>query len=510
MQNAQMNTMEEGKTTYLYERLQEYCDSPAYPFHMPGHKRRIPELLNSGTKFEGMVGEYIPYHIDITEISGFDNLHHAEGILKEAQQRAARLYGSQETFYLINGSTCGILSAVSACTTGNGKLLMARNCHKAAYHAAQLGGLQTVYLYPKRISEENLTVNGPILPDQVEAALKADPGIQAVLITSPTYDGAVSDVKEIACAAHRHGVPLIVDEAHGAHFGFHPCFPESSVKLGADIVIHSLHKTLPSLTQTALLHVNGTLVDRQRLREYLGIYQTSSPSYVLMAGMDRCIRLLEGQGEELFEAFAKRIADFRRETEEFSYVRTVKLPGVWDPSKLLITATGKSGLWLGEMLRTRYHLEMEMETEEYVLALTSVADSEEGFRRLETAVKELDQEIGEGEIAGEKTVGEKQGGQIAGNRGKEKCFDKETYDAGIQKMTITEAKEQPGRNVNLEDSLGEISREYVYLYPPGIPLLVPGEEISEPVLTALLRYREQGISLQGMQDYTGRTIEVCR
>lgn len=497
--------MDESKEMYLYDRLKEYCDGPAYPFHMPGHKRRIPELLNGDIKSEDMVGECIPYHIDITEISGFDNLHHAEEILKEAQQRAARLYGSQETFYLINGSTCGILAAVSACTTRNGKILMARNCHKAAYHAAQLRGLRTVYLYPEKCCCEELSVNGPISPRQVEEALAADSGIEAVLITSPTYDGAVSDVEAIARVTHRFGVPLIVDEAHGAHFGFHSCFPESSVKLGADLVIHSLHKTLPSLTQTALLHVNGALVDQQQLREYLGIYQTSSPSYVLMAGMDRCVRLLEEQGEKLFEAFAQRITDFRRETEDLSYVRTVKLPGVWDPSKLLITATGKSGLWLGEMLRTRYHLEMEMETEEYVLALTSVADSEEGFRRLEETVKELDREIAEGKIAGEKL-----GERLTGRRDKENCCDKKIYDSGIQKMTITEAKEQPGRNVNLENSLGEISREYVYLYPPGIPLLVPGEEISEPVLSSLLRYREQGISLQGMQDYTGRTIEVCR
>lgn len=503
--------MDEIKEMYLYDRLKEYCDGPAYPFHMPGHKRRIPERLHTDTKFEDMVGECIPYHIDITEISGFDNLHHAEGILKEAQQRAARLYGSQETFYLINGSTCGILAAVSACTTRNGKILMARNCHKAAYHAAQLGGLQTVYLYPERIKEvadrvngnvakgqpfeAGLTVNGPISPRQIEEALAADSGIEAVLITSPTYDGAVSDVEAIARVTHRFGVPLIVDEAHGAHLGFHPCFPENSVKLGADIVIHSLHKTLPSLTQTALLHVNGTLVDRQRLREYLGIYQTSSPSYVLMAGMDRCVRLLEERGEELFEAFARRITDFRKETEDLSGVRTVKLSGMWDPSKLIITATGKSGLWLGEMLRTRYHLEMEMETEEYVLALTSVADSDEGFRRLAEAVKELDREI-------TREDGTK-------NTDKREIFVNPCVP-GIQRMTITKAKELPGKIVNLEESSGMISCEYVYLYPPGIPLVVPGEEISETGLDSLLRYRKQGISLQGMKDYTGRTIEVCR
>ena len=223
------------KMQELDQKLTEYGKSDIYPFHMPGHKRRKFDFPN-------------PYEIDITEIDGFDNLHHAEEILKEAQQRAADLYGAQRSFYLINGSTCGILAAVSACTQKHDKILMARNCHKAVYHAVFLKELQAEYLYPK---VNDYGIQGQITPEQVEDAFLKHPDITAVLITSPTYEGVVSDVAGIAKIAHAHGVPLIVDEAHGAHFGFSEGFPKEAGKEGADLVIMSLHNTLPSFKQTA-------------------------------------------------------------------------------------------------------------------------------------------------------------------------------------------------------------------------------------------------------------------
>ena len=270
----------------LYERLRKYAASDFYPWHMPGHKRRLVEFDN-------------PFSMDITEIDGFDDLHHPEGILKEAMEEAAAVYGSEKTYFLVNGSSCGILAAVSAAVPPGGKLLMARNCHKSAYHAALLQQARVTYIYPELEAEG---FYGAVRAEDVEAALQADPDIRAVIVVSPGYEGIVSDIRAIAEAAHAHDCALLVDEAHGAHLPFGKgCgldFPASALEMGADAVIQSLHKTLPSLTQTALLHLgrnSGARMDRDRVELYLRIYQSSSPSYIFMASIDHCIRLMAGE-----------------------------------------------------------------------------------------------------------------------------------------------------------------------------------------------------------------------
>lgn len=470
----------------IYDALVKYQESDVYPFHMPGHKRWKKDFVN-------------PFSIDITEIYGYDNLHHAEGIIKEAQKRASVLYQSEETHFLINGSTCGILSAVSACTSENGKILLARNCHKAAYHSVMLGRLDAEYLYPEK--EKAFGINGGILPETVDKMLEKNPDTQAVMITSPTYDGVVSDVRKIAELVHQKGIPLIVDEAHGAHFGFHSYFPGNSVSLGADIVIHSLHKTLPSFTQTALLHVNGDRVDREKLRRYLGIYQSSSPSYVFMAGMDRCIRLLQEDGEELFSAFCGRLARFYERAEKFSKIRLagpqiIGDSGIkdFDKSKLVISVkdTAMDGNRLSDLLRQKYHLELEMAAGTYALALTSIADTDEGFQRLETALEEIDNYL-----------------DTAGRENMEPWMAEDTVTENEKVYKICEALECPGECVSLDMAAGKVSREFLYLYPPGIPLLVPGERISSEVLEKVKQLRSRGYSIQGLEDYSAEKISVA-
>ena len=212
----------------LYDKLKEYSDSDYYAFHMPGHKRG--EILSAC--------EQIPYGIDITEIDGFDDLHHARGILKAAQERAAKVYHAQETHFLVNGSTVGIISAICGATEKGDTILVARNCHKSVYHAIYLNELSPVYLYP----DFDAHLNTEIDPMDVRDALLHHPEIRAVVIVSPTYDGVVSDVEAIAREVHERGLPLIVDEAHGAHFGFHEAFPENANTKGADVVIHSVHR----------------------------------------------------------------------------------------------------------------------------------------------------------------------------------------------------------------------------------------------------------------------------
>ena len=517
--------------TTLYDALLAYGKSDAYPFHMPGHKRQVKDFVN-------------PFLIDITEIDGFDNLHHPEGILKEAQERAAEVYGSRSTYFLINGSTCGILSAVSALVRPGGEIGLARNCHKASYHACYLGDLVIHSLYPQW--EPNFGINGGILPEDVEKLLEEYPKTQAVLITSPTYDGAVSDVKGISEICHAHGIPLIVDEAHGAHLGFCPYFPESALKLGADVVIQSFHKTLPSLTQTAVLHVSkSTRVDEDRIRRFLGIYQSSSPSYIFMAAMDRCVEFLKSEGKGRFEAFAARLEAF------YAFARgleRIRVPGYeirgnygifdFDRSKILLVPDAHGGEWLAEELRKKAHLELEMAAGDYGLALTSVMDTEEGFERLKGALKRIDEELaGEQGIhgseieAGVSAYGESSGFWSAqeavcemhmGNVEKDRNSTENDrmpqkrsagYDGVVHNEIVSslrEAYDGEKETVLLQESEGRISGEFLYLYPPGIPILMPGERISREVLERVAFFREEGLSIQGLRDYRAENIDVLQ
>ena len=307
----------------IYEKLKAYSDSDYYGFHMPGHKRKMH-----------MSWDADPYSVDITEIEGFDDLHHAEGILKEAQERAARVYHADETHFLVNGSTVGILSAIAGVTNKGDQILVARNCHKSVYHAIYMNELRPVYIYPE--FDSKLQLNIEISAEDVRRALNQYPQIRAVMIVSPTYDGVVSDVAEIAKAAHEKGLPLIVDEAHGAHFGFHPYFPENANQKGADIVIHSVHKTLPAFTQTALLHMNGNLVNREKVRRYLHMLQSSSPSYILMAGIDQCMEMLEYHREEVFAPYVERLKKCREELEKCKNIRLLETEH-FDKSKLVLS-----------------------------------------------------------------------------------------------------------------------------------------------------------------------------
>ena len=507
----------------LYDALKEYSASGAYPFHMPGHKRRAAFLCE-------------PAAIDITEIDGFDNLHHAEGILQEAQMRAAALYGSSETHFLVNGSTAGVLSAISACASRGSRLVMARSSHMSAYHAASLNRLQTLYLYPSRESgPAALPDSSPVDPAQVARALESSKEVCAVFVTSPTYDGVVSDVARIADISHQYGVPLIVDEAHGAHFGMHGIFPESSVKLGADLVIHSLHKTLPALTQTALIHVNGTLADRHRLRRFLRVYQTSSPSYVLMASIDQCIQLLTQKKDELFDAYADRLRRFYERTvlSHYAFLRTD------DPSRILICPPepvdtgcrldstcqeaavrcrpdfhGMSAMQLYHTLRDRFHLQPEMAAPSAVLMLSSVCDDEEGFERLSHALLTLDREYGASARAGS--------GQIPDPSAPCTASDRRLPDPSAPRTasdstpvpqiccTIAEAMDGDAEAASFSESAGRISAEFLMQYPPGVPLLVPGERITEEILRRTVTLQSSGYSMQGLNDHSLRHIRVLR
>lgn len=459
----------------LYNRLERYGDSDFYGMHMPGHKRN-----------RGLIRNRIPYELDITEIDGFDDLHHAEGILKEAEARAARLYKADRTHFLVNGSTVGILSAILGSTKKGDKILVARNCHKSVYHGIYLNELEPVYIYP---AYEKSGINGEISPDEVEKILERERGIRAVMIVSPTYDGVVSDVREIARIVHRYEIPLIVDEAHGAHFGFHPYFPENANTKGADVVIHSVHKTLPALTQTALIHLNGTIADRKKIERYLHMLQSSSPSYLLMASIDVCMEFLEKRGQQEFETYVQELEKVRQRLENLKMLKLIRTKQ-YDRSKLAISVKESqiSSRELSQILREKYHLEMEMTAGDYILAMTSVGDTKEGLERFAAALEAID--------AGLKGA-DMQAKSIGSLPRTELC---------LKSSEIIDRED--GVSVAWKESSGFISMEYAYLYPPGIPLIVPGEKMTEEVISCLEEYQKRGFSIEGLKE-EGK-IKVCR
>ena len=471
----------------IYDKLKVYSDSDYYGFHMPGHKRNLDMLKST-----------VPYKIDITEIEGFDDLHHAEGILKEAQIRAARIYHADETHFLINGSTVGILSAIAGVTKKGDTILVARNCHKSVYHAIYMNELNPVYLYPE--FNHCAQLNTEVSVDDVREALDKYPSIRAVVIVSPTYDGVVSDVEAIAEAVHEKGIPLIVDEAHGAHFGFHPYFPQNANTRGADIVIHSLHKTLPALTQTALLHINGSLASRKGVREYLRMLQSSSPSYVLMSSIDSCIDMLENRRKELFDPYVKMLEKMRGRLRQLKRLELVETEN-FDRSKIVISVrhADMSSKRLYRILLNEYHLQMEMVAGTYILAMTSIGDTEDGMERLARALKEIDAQADERMRSGnclEETptiIG-------ASLPRPEVVYNSSVMENMLDEAAISAVPGSKVRRLPWRDSVGYISTEYAYLYPPGSPLIVPGERVSQEAVDMLQWYHNLRFAIEGLKE----------
>ena len=435
------------------------------------------------------------YHrIDVTEIDGFDNLHQAEGILREGQLRANCLYGADETYFMINGSTGGMMAAVMAAVEPLDEILIARNCHKSVYNAAILQGLIVRYYYPEIISEYD--IYGGVSAGVIGNLLDTYPEVKAVVITSPTYEGVVSDIPGIAAAVHARGKILIVDEAHGSHFGLSPHLPQGAIAGGADLVIHSLHKTLPAMTQTALLHVNGDRVDRGKLRRYLSMLQSSSPSYVLMASMDACIKFLKEQGQERFAAMRGYFESFCEKAARLKHIRIANVTNVsqkehelkgWDPGKLVISVKGTdtSGRGLDNILRQTYHLEMEMAAETYVLAIMTLMDEAAGWQRLADALCEIDDRIEESTDEANSAPGKR---TAYLSRPLKSC------------MTLARAFHSEWETIAMQKAVGRIAAGFINLYPPGSPIVAPGELLDEAVLKRIEECRRAGLHIQGVSE----------
>ena len=468
-----------GNNRSLYNELVSLSDSDYYPFHMPGHKRQ-------------MIADISPYAIDITEINGFDNLQHPRGLIKNIENHLSKIYNCQNAYILVNGSTAGNLSAIYAALKPGEHILIARNCHKSVYHGSEIRRLVTEYIFPK---VDELGIPQGIDPSDVKSALNKYGDIKAFIMTSPTYEGINSNIKEIADICHQHDTMLIVDAAHGAHLGILPGFGKNPVELGADAVVVSLHKTLPMFTMSAALLIpESSRIDKNKLETGIRIFQTSSPSYIIMSGIDAGLRFLDDQGEKRAAVLLDRIEAFDKA------MKRLKVLGVYknktkEPSKMVLFSkvSHYNGTDLMTELREKYHLEMEMAVGQYTIAMTTIMDIEEGFYRLEKALLEIDERLSEEE----KSVLYQK--NIAVNR---------SVISVKKKFEIYEAADMDKEVETLENCEDKIAGTEICVYPPGIPQIQPGEVISKEIIEYLKICIKNGLETEGI--FHGNEIMILR
>ncbi|MFQ8649806.1 MAG: aminotransferase class I/II-fold pyridoxal phosphate-dependent enzyme [Lachnospira sp.] len=494
-----------NENAYQYDdmlgKLEAYSKENIVPMHMPGAKRNS-ELI--GRYMDDMPA---PYDIDITEIDGFDNMHNADGMIKKAFEKTAVLYGADESLFLVNGSTAGNMAAICGVTDKGDSIIVARNCHISVYNAIILNELDANYVYPQYDDEYGYYKGISLreIKDTVEKNESRGKDIKAVVITSPTYEGNVSDIKNIAAYLHEHNIPLIVDEAHGAHFKFSCEFPQTAVEQGADIVINSVHKTLPSLTQTAVMHINYGYVNVSKVKRYWNIYQSTSPSYILMGSIDRCMSIIEKDGEYLFENYISKLKILRN---KLGQLKNIKLIDSDDISKIVIGCDNAKKLY--NILLNEYGIQLEMSSLKYAIAMTSIFDSAEYYDRFYNALCEIDRRYNANNINNSANNNQNYAERynIFNNTSSIKKADIKVNIADFKNealMSIAKALNEGDKNgydkIMMNDSslYGRISAKMVYVYPPGIPILCPGEIISENVVNIISKAIDNGLEVVGLE-----------
>ena len=465
--------------------LLDHAAKDPVSFHMPGHKGS--EIFRR-YGYEDFLKRFVD--CDITEIPGADNLFQTEGIIKGVQDRYARLYEVDHSYLMINGTSGGLLAAMMASVPAGGKIIMARNCHKAVFNGLILGGIQPVYAYPSVL--EGSDISGPVPPEEIGRLLDENPDAAAVLLPSPNYYGICSDIRAIADIVHTRGKVLIVDQAHGAHlkffhkYGFGEGLPASAEMEGADITVCSVHKTLASLTQSAVLNLQGDRVDRYVLEDKIQSVESTSPSYILMSFLDINARILEEHGTEAMGAWKKNLEEFYAKAGQIHGLKILDSGVRMDRTKINLdmSACGIDGAQLEELLMER-GIFSELYTGNILMLMSGIGNTGAHFDRTLDALQE---------IAG-MTPDAPQ--EIAGR----------TPDAP-QEVALTcrsaagklHPIPQRSRFVPLADAAGQVCAGSIIPYPPGIPIVCPGEEITAEVIRHCAALRERGEKVIGIND----------
>ncbi len=485
-----------------FQALLDYVDAGVIPFHTPGHKQGI----GMERAFRDFVGDNV-LAIDLTQIRGLDDLLQPEEALVEAQELAAECFGAQQSFFLINGSTSGNQCMMMAALNPGDKLAIPRNSHKSAMGGLIMSGATPVWMQPE--VDEALHMDHTVTPETVRATLQRDPDVKAIYVVSPTYYGVAADLEAIVAIAHEHDIPVLVDEAWGPHFHFHPALPLSAMQAGADICINSTHKMLGSMSQTAMLHVQGNRIKLDRLKAVYKLFLSTSPNLVLVASLDVARRQMALDGPALLSRTIEIANDARRQLNEITRVycfgeEQEGRPGVFDldPTKITITVKnlGYTGYEAEEILRRRYNVQVELADLFNVVALYTIGTTTEASDALVHGVRELAREDRPVDIFSPSGVLERR-------------MNTGTYKLpSIPPIRLVprDAFLAATEFVPFKLSAGRICAEVITPYPPGIPVLSPGEEITPEIIDYLTLEKKAGVKMQGPYDDELKFIRVVR
>lgn len=478
--------------TPLFDALLEYVNRDTIPFHVPGHKKG----QGMDTEFKNFMG-LNPFKIDVTVFKLVDSLHHPTGPIKKSQELAADAYGAKASFFSVHGTSGAIEAMIMSVVSDKDKIIIPRNVHKSVTGGIILSGAIPVYMQPKL--DKKIGIAHGVTPETVAETLKKNPDAKAVLIINPTYYGVATDIKKIAEIVHSYNIPLIVDEAHGPHLGFNDKLPVSAIEAGADMCAQSTHKIIGALTQCSLLHVCSDRVDINKVQQILNIMQTTSPSYILMASLDCARRQIATQGKELLD-YAINLCNYAR-------IEINKIPGFYcfgeevlnnpgafsfDPTKVTITCRdlGITGYDLDMILSNEYHIQMELSDLYNVLIVGSFGDTKENIDYLLKVLKEIS----------DKYYG----------KGHKKSDFIDIPPIPNQVLIPREAFYGSKYSVPINESVGLISGEFLMAYPPGIPVLCPGEIITSEIVKYVKQLKDAGLYVQGTEDHKVENIKVVK
>ncbi|MGE7763523.1 aminotransferase class I/II-fold pyridoxal phosphate-dependent enzyme [Peribacillus sp. NPDC097895] len=461
--------------TPLFDAMSDFYKKKPISLHVPGHKNGQVFSKKGQLLYNPLLG------LDATEISGLDDLHAPEGAILKSEQLLADLYGVQRSHFLVNGSTVGNIAMILAVCREGDKVLVQRNCHKSILHGLMLANVQPIFLRPDFY--EKWDIAGSVGSKLMEEALGAHPDVKAIIVTYPNYYGLGEDLTEIVRLAHQRGIPVLVDEAHGAHFQLGSPFPKSAISAGADAVVHSAHKTLPAMTMGSYLHLNSSLVAADEVSFYLQMLQSSSPSYPIMGSLDLARAYLASFTSEDKNSLIKKILDFRGELATLQSIRVLEAPPGTsaDPLKVVMQSTkGLSGFELQQLCEAE-GIFTELADPNNVLMILPLLKMGTDF-----PFPEIVQNI---KNATKDRTGSWKANQVV-------ILLDERRMTGLE-MPYSVMKQKKSKPAELRSAIGKVSAEMVIPYPPGIPLIMSGEMITAEHITNLRRLLDMGSKFHG-------------